>query len=340
MIRFEAMEQRRLLAADLIGALVLPSSVWDPGASVAATLQVSNNGASKVASQYAVKVMLAEGKLTSGAGFVEGSATVLQTLAVNTPVNAGGSANVGLSFNLPGILAAGGYTVVARVDSANQIAESDETNNLSFFPIDLLTAAGKLRVDGTDGADVISIAIANSGGSVPNPNPKVLVSVNGVSTSYQQSRLTGFEVICGGGNDVVTIDGVINGLYADGQDGDDKISGGGGDDTLVGGAGKDQLSGNDGNDRLNGNGGNDKLLGGAGVDRAYGYAGNDYLDGGSSGDRLEGGAGLDTLLGQGGNDKFFCRDGEIDQLFGASGTDQATSDVKDSISSVETNAVA
>ena len=331
-----------MLAADLIGALVLPSRVWDPGGAITATLQVSNNGASNVSSQFAIKVMLAKVQSIAGSAvtFDEATATVLQTLLVSTPVNAGSESDAALSFNLPGVLPAGEYAILARVDSASQIAESDETNNLAFSTIDVLTAAGKLRVDGTSGADVISIALAGSGGSIPNPNPKILVNVNGVSASYQQNRLTGFEVICGGGNDIVTIDGVVNGVYVDGQDGDDKISGGGGDDTLVGGAGKDQLSGNDGNDRLNGNGGNDKLLAGAGVDRLYGYAGNDYLDGGSSGDRLEGGAGLDTMLGQGGNDRFFCRDGEMDQLFGASGTDQATSDAKDVIGSVENNTTA
>ena len=219
-----------------------------------------------------------------------------------------------------------------RIDPHNAITETNETNNdVNFGSFIVLTSSRVLQLSGTSGNDVIALkGETSSNGSI------FITNINGQNYAVGFADVSGVELRCGAGDDVITVSGLpFPSLYIDGGDGNDKIQGGDGNETLVGGAGKDQIDGGGGNDRLNGNGGNDKLFGGAGADRLYGYAGNDYLDGGSSGDRLEGGPGLDTMLGQSGNDIFFTNDGEADQLFGGSGKDSSFADGFDTLSSIE-----
>jgi Ca2+-binding RTX toxin-like protein len=160
------------------------------------------------------------------------------------------------------------------------------------------------------------------------------VVINGEDGDDEVSGTLLADALYGGpGDDTVYGSSGNDKLFGD--DGADKVLGEDGDDYLSGGAQKDSMFGGLGNDRLNGNGGNDRLFGEAGLDRLYGYDGNDWLEGNSSNDRLEGGAGLDTMLGQKGNDHFFANDGENDQLFGGDGTDDATVNAGDLLSSIE-----
>jgi Ca2+-binding RTX toxin-like protein len=126
--------------------------------------------------------------------------------------------------------------------------------------------------------------------------------------------------------------GGIEGIYAQGGDGDDTIDGsaatidlelygGDGDDTLTGGAARDVVSGEDGEDTLAGGAGDDgwhvdggattnvfgdsplveggvdddTLFGGAGKDDLYGDPGDDWLSGEDGNDWEEGEEGSDTL---------------------------------------------
>ena len=65
---------------------------------------------------------------------------------------------------------------------------------------------------------------------------------------------------------------------ADGNGGNDQLSGFEGTDTLVGGSGADALHGGDGNDQLFGGSGSDRLDGGSGNDFLAGGAGFDFAD--------------------------------------------------------------
>jgi Ca2+-binding RTX toxin-like protein len=80
--------------------------------------------------------------------------------------------------------------------------------------------------------------------------------------------------------------------------GNDSLFGEGGDDELHGDSGKDSLYGSIGNDKLLGEVGNDWLYGEAGLDTLDGGADNDFLDGGRDGyqDVLTGGSGADTFV--------------------------------------------
>ena len=102
-------------------------------------------------------------------------------------------------------------------------------------------------VDGTDGADVVSVS--GSGSDLRVSGLAALVSASGASTG---DRLT---VSALAGDDVIDASAVPAGamlLTLDGGDGDDVIIGGGGPDTLLGGAGDDVLIGGPGADVIDG----------------------------------------------------------------------------------------
>ena len=181
------------------------------------------------------------------------------------------------------------------------------------------------------GAGNDSVSCVNDESSVPMALP---VIVNGEDGNDEIIATPMDDALYGGaGEDIIY--GLAGNDRLFGDDGGDKLLGDDGDDYLSGAAQKDTIEGGLGNDRLNGNGGNDRLFGNGGIDRLYGYDGADWLDGGSSNDRLEGGAGLDTMLGQKGNDHFFAKDGEVDQLFGGDGTDDAAINAGDVIATIE-----
>jgi Ca2+-binding RTX toxin-like protein len=85
------------------------------------------------------------------------------------------------------------------------------------------------------------------------------------------------------------------GLFLQGTDGNDWITGSFLDDTILGLAGNDRLYGDDGNDTLDGGIGNDVLLGGRGADTLIGGAGIDTASYGTSSAAVR----VDLRTGQG-----------------------------------------
>jgi Ca2+-binding RTX toxin-like protein len=110
--------------------------------------------------------------------------------------------------------------------------------------------------------------------------------------------------------------------YADGGDGDDRLSSGFGNDTLYGYGGLDIITGHSGNDQLFGGGDQDDLDGGPGNDTVNGGGMVDLLHGGDGNDSLDGGVGADSLHGDGGNDILYGgADTAVDHLWGEEGAD-------------------
>ena len=329
----ESLETRRLLTADLnFGSSTLTGDVFKPGGSATLNAYVRNFGDLHVTAQFAVQFKYARVDFRADAdnvSFDDPAAVVLSSVNVDDDIfigSVGKQLRVPLTF--PGDLAPGRYVLMGKLDSANALLETLESNNIKVFGAGRAFAGdGSLTIPGTPGDDSLSIAATATGHRV---------TVNGYVEDFTPDKVSSFYVAADAGDDLIVASGVVPNFRADGQDGNDKLVGSDGNDTLIGGAGKDTLFGGIGNDRLNGNGGHDRLFGESGSDRLYGYAGNDLLDGSSSSDRLEGGAGLDTMFGQGGNDRFFTRDGEIDELYGASGNDQGEVDVTDVRSSIDT----
>jgi hypothetical protein len=335
--RIELLEARRMLEANLHAYPItfgLPNVVL-PGGTFAVKIDVYNHGDAAVAQSFAVAARLVPISMQQWVGqtftfdsaqFVEGgSAMHSGTIAPS------GFAQLQVNVAVPVDIEAGLYALVVKADVTNNVAESSDSDNAGIaIAIAVLSGGGVMALRFSEEGEWVRMVEASV-------DFKRAVRFTGdvSDMTFRTGAVSGFDLQLLGGDDIFIVDGVFSGLSIDGGDGNDRIAGNFGNETLVGGAGKDVLDGGLGNDRLKGNGGNDKLLGNAGADRLYGYAGNDYLDGGSSGDRIDGGAGLDTLLGQSGDDKFFADDGEVDQVFGASGTDSASVDPEDILSSIE-----
>ena len=137
---------------------------------------------------------------------------------------------------------------------------------------------GTLYVNGTSGADKISVSVSGS---------DLLVYRDGVPNRVPLACVQKISIAAGDGNDLVDVKKVALPV---------EIDGGVGNDTIYGGSAGDVLIGGDGNDRLYGGDGNDSLIGGAGVDVLQGQNGDDWIDGhdGVRQDKISGGAGRDT----------------------------------------------
>lgn len=106
-----------------------------------------------------------------------------------------------------------------------------------------------LVIDGTDGADVISLSTDPFLGGL-------IVNVNGEEIRWSSASLAGFEsvrITANAGDDQVIIaDNLPLPAYIDGGAGNDVLQGGMGDDTLLGGDGDDSLTGGAGSDLMDG----------------------------------------------------------------------------------------
>ena len=182
-----------------------------------------------------------------------------------------------------------------------------------------------MGTDTVSNADQLHIFVNTPGGALPGQ----FVAVN--LTPVQ------FGNFVAGSEDSDTIDlanyaGAVN---ANGNRGDDVITGTAAVNSLQGGAGNDTLNGEGGNDVLNGQAGNDTLFGGVDNDTLIGAAGSDTLNGGDGDDTLIGafntgfgsqpGDGADILRGDGGNDIIRGGDGD-DVLEGGDGNDNLRGD--------------
>lgn len=168
-----------------------------------------------------------------------------------------------------------------------------EARNLAATSITASLAGGILKVEGTTGAD--QVTLRQSDGNISIALRKI--TWNGASVdSVPASQVNDISVSGLGGDDTLRVEGSITKRSF--------LYGGAGNDTLQSGNGRGILYGNDGNDvlvgaaaddLLYGGAGNDKLYGSRGADMLYGEAGNDYLDGGAGSDYLNGGDGDDTF---------------------------------------------
>lgn len=240
----------------------------------------------------------------------------------------------GYSLALP----AGTYTVTTSAASAlsgavihSGVVISDQNVKRDFRPdmvVDPFATLtnGHLEIHGTDGRD--AMVITSSGGTIT-------ISRDGAIQQFTAGSVTSIAVYLWGGADGLNVGDGVMGLYCDGGMDNDHLVGGQFNDILTGNGGHDKIYGGAGDDRINGSGGHDKLYGETGRDRIHGGLGWDTLDGGAHIDRLFPEAGQDWLYGQHGDDLMYTLDGEVDQLFGGSGTDGGDVDDEDILSSIE-----
>ncbi len=106
----------------------------------------------------------------------------------------------------------------------------------------------------------------------------------------------GFERTKGSAVDIGAVEFPSLGLFLQGDDTNNRLSGSDEADILSGLGGRDSLKGGIGADTLFGGNGNDSLKGGMGTDTLFGGNGNDRLDGGMGADILKGDEGIDTVV--------------------------------------------
>lgn len=168
-----------------------------------------------------------------------------------------------------------------------------------------VVANGVLTVTGTSGDDVIMIRTAKD-----DAGNKILVVSEGLKgddaaepvITKITDPVTSIVVNAGAGNDSVSLKGNRKHPFSisatlNGEDGNDRLTGGAGADVLNGGAGNDRADGGDGADLINGDGGDDRLDGGAGNDTMNGGDGNDFINAADRGgvDTVDGGAPVGTV---------------------------------------------
>jgi Ca2+-binding RTX toxin-like protein len=140
-----------------------------------------------------------------------------------------------------------------------------------------------LKINGTDGDDVISITQSKSTAD------RLMLTINGVKSKYKLSNYKQIFIYGLAGNDYLAISEKYGSIFQVarlvGGDGNDTLTGASGNDLLYGGAGNDRLSGGKGRDRLYGEDGTDRLFGGAGNDWFIKYKKKELMDL-SSGDSL------------------------------------------------------
>lgn len=125
--------------------------------------------------------------------------------------------------------------------------------------------------------------------------------------SIQASDSVHITVFGGEGDDTITTTFLtfeVNGVFANGNQGNDSLHGEDGGDTLFGGQGADTVQGWEGNDLVNGNLGVDVIEGNEGNDTVHGGRGSDNVDGEEGDDVVYGDFGQDYLRGGTGADIF------------------------------------
>lgn len=252
------------------------------------------------------------------------AATVVGTLSATDPnvgdtftftlVSGTGSAD-NASFQVSGsqLQTAAIFDFEARSSYSIRLRVTDQTSQSyeKVFAISIGDVAEPLVINATSGNDVVALSASGA---------NLVVTINGVPTSYPLAKQSSITVNLLGGADTLTVGTGVPQIVAYGGDGNDTMTGGDGNDTMFAGAGNDVLHGGAGHDALRGEDGNDTLYGELGDDRLYGDKGYDYLAGGDGADRLDGGTGNDTLYGGLNQDSLLGMAG-YDKLYGEDGKD-------------------
>ena len=246
------------------------------------------------------------GMLDASIMLTDAFGNVLTTQFGGAAIADGASLNETLSWTVP----EGTYFVT--VYSEGNYGDIGQWALSGQLPTGVVSNEGQnLLISGTDNADLITITLVDG---------NYVLDINGDVQTLDPNSIKQFNILCGDGNDVVTLGAGVPGSYILGGGGDDTITGAEGPDTITGSAGKDIIYGLDGDDRLAGGGGHDILVGMNGRDRLYGDAGNDQLKGGGGVDRLYGGDDHDVLVGESSADKMYGELGN-DTIVGGNGTD-------------------
>lgn len=206
--------------------------------------------------------------------------------------------NLGDTFYLSGT-----QLIVKLADNASNrvIADAIVIQHVDDAPLGISVASGQLAINGTSGADNITVAADAQG----------YVTVNGsrVAPPLFASAVTSILVESLEGDDTVSL-ASVNAGFSSLLSGNVTLRGGSGYDRIVGTSFGDRIYGDADTDWLNGQDGNDTVYGGIGHDIVYGGTGDDALYGEEGDDTLGSdwytpNDGNDLMVGGAGGDNYW-----------------------------------
>ncbi len=294
--RFQRLEDRRMLAP-----VDLSPTAFNVSGS---NLSVTYNVAEVAAPAFDI------GIYSSSDGVTPGTLLMSHRVTNSADRSVGTGHVVGFQANFSDL--ATDYSLLVKLDSANEAAEEIESNNTRLFAGGVFQAAdGAVHVHGTSSADTVTITQGS----------QVSVTLNGNTTNVGASGVTALRMRTQGGADTASGNSnVTKPITAFGGSGDDQLTGGNAADTLFGGAGNDNLSGLDGNDSLYGEAGYDILYGGYGNDYLWGGNGTDSLSGGGQSDTVQDAPAIQNFTGSKGDGNVWTFSGTVSDDSAASGS--------------------
>ena len=324
-LRFEGLEERRLLSANQIQFDDATSSILIHGSEVSdiATVSVDSTGDVRVQLQTADGYYNTTfpGAAVTSVRFFGGNGDDTLWNYSNVPSQAWGDAGNDKLNGSPG------YDLLVGGSGDDQL-DGEEGDD------DLRGELGNDLIQGRAGNDLLAGGAGDDEllGGTGNDQLKGLDGNDKLRGEEGDDGLWG-----NGGNDELI--GALGNDYLNGGDGDDTLRGEIGNDRLYGYGGNDLLFGWNGNDELVGGAGNDRLYGGLdndrlhgedGADEIFGEEGNDQLAGNNGNDSLSGGIGDDFIAGGFGNDHLDGAEGN-DELIGEEGDDLLSGGVGDDV---------
>ena len=257
------------------------------------------------------------------------------------------------TFTAATVPASGRQTIALRVVDVDGYDSAITTAVVSVNPPAPVLNGGVLTVTGTSGRDMLSIS--------PDGSGHVVVTLDGVTTTFAAAQISNIDVDTDGGGDGITImsmigDGSFDGTSAPTVD----VNATGSSLTFDTSVAADSVQILDSTGApLILDAGTTLFVANANSIFVQGEAGNDVLDArgyhGSSADAagivLSGGGGNDTLYGSDsnapgvgtlilnggdGDDTFYAVDGHVESISGGAGNDRAACDSNDTVIDVET----
>ncbi|MBN1851661.1 MAG: hypothetical protein JW829_03025, partial [Pirellulales bacterium] len=186
------------------------------------------------------------------------------------------------------------YYLIAKVDSNENLEETNERNNLHVFEGGVFLAGSVVHIQSAIGPSADTILLEPLAGDIVvtwqiDHDPNAVENF-----SWASNEVTEFHIRTHDGNDFIeVVNDLDRTIWGFGGAGNDQIRGGNADDRLHGNHGDDSICGFDGNDFIQGDGrndhGHDSLIGGDGNDTIHGGFGNDWIEGNTGDDIIDGG---------------------------------------------------
>lgn len=201
----EALEDRRVLAADLSGSFVFTPGTFAPGASISGGMLTIRNLGDTPSEFVPVRVVL------SGNGVFGDADDVFLGVFLRDALPAGGESTTPETFVIPVGTAPGSYRLLIALDPDNQIVEDNDNNNL------IATAVGSVVVAGAPVFPDLSVTLGPVGGTfLPGQEVTITLTVRNTGSAAADNFVTRIVLsrnnIFGDGDDVSVEEIVEQGL--------------------------------------------------------------------------------------------------------------------------------